>query len=163
MGTEYAVKAETKEGNVLTLRRGFVSYDAAEDHPVQMKLWTRVWVERIDGLPHKAKTGPKSRKTREDFETEVEWAFIAIERAAVAGERCPLNGTHGVTKYAVLALAKAGRIRIDIYAHNWRVVTILTGPNAGKTTAKPLLNTRHPYVTVTKEGTIRRPSHRRVA
>lgn len=42
---QYAVKAETHEGKVMTLRGGFVSQDAAEDHPVQMNLWKRVWVE----------------------------------------------------------------------------------------------------------------------
>lgn len=43
--TEYAVFAETHEGNIHTLRRGFFSRDAAEDHPVQMSLWKRVWVD----------------------------------------------------------------------------------------------------------------------
>lgn len=42
---EYAVKAETREGNVMTLRRGFLSREDAEDHPVEMRLWKRVWVE----------------------------------------------------------------------------------------------------------------------
>jgi hypothetical protein len=31
----------------MTLRRGFATEDAAEEHPVQMALWKRVWVERI--------------------------------------------------------------------------------------------------------------------
>jgi hypothetical protein len=47
MPTEYAVKAETHEGNVMVLRRGFMSEDAAEDHPVTAKHWKRVWVEAI--------------------------------------------------------------------------------------------------------------------
>jgi hypothetical protein len=50
---EYAVKAETKEGSVLTLRRGFLSEDEASDHPVQMSLWKRVWVEAIGQLAPK--------------------------------------------------------------------------------------------------------------
>lgn len=45
MPTTYAVKAETHEGNLMTLRRGFATEDAAADHPVQMSLWKRVWVE----------------------------------------------------------------------------------------------------------------------
>ena len=45
---EYAVKAETYEGKVLTLRRGFASQEEAEDHPIQMSRWKRVWVEPID-------------------------------------------------------------------------------------------------------------------
>lgn len=51
MSLEYAVKVETHEGNVLTLRRGFASEDDAEDHPVEMRLWKRVWVEPIGELP----------------------------------------------------------------------------------------------------------------
>lgn len=47
MTFEYAVKAETHEGNVMTLRRGFCSQESAEDHPVQLSLWKRVWVEPI--------------------------------------------------------------------------------------------------------------------
>jgi hypothetical protein len=43
---EYAVKAETKEGDVITLRRGFPSRSDAEDYPVRLSLWRRVWVER---------------------------------------------------------------------------------------------------------------------
>lgn len=51
MSTEYAVKAETHEGNTMTLRRGFCSRDDAEEHPVQMSLWKRVWVEAIGPMP----------------------------------------------------------------------------------------------------------------
>lgn len=40
----FAVKAETHEGNIKTLRR-FGTREAAEDHPVQMSLWKRVWIE----------------------------------------------------------------------------------------------------------------------
>jgi hypothetical protein len=43
---EYSVKAETKEGDVITLRRGFPSRSDAEDYPVRLSLWRRVWVER---------------------------------------------------------------------------------------------------------------------
>ena len=43
---EYAVKAETKEGDVITLRRGFPSRSDAEDFPVRLSRWRRVWVER---------------------------------------------------------------------------------------------------------------------
>lgn len=44
---EYAVKAETKEGNIVVLRRGFSSEESAGDHPVKQSLWKRVWVEAI--------------------------------------------------------------------------------------------------------------------
>jgi hypothetical protein len=45
---EYAVKAETRDGEITILKRGFVSYEAAEDHPVKMSDWRRVWIEVID-------------------------------------------------------------------------------------------------------------------
>lgn len=35
----------------MTLRRGFASEAEAEDHPVQMSLWKRVWVEPIGVMP----------------------------------------------------------------------------------------------------------------
>jgi hypothetical protein len=44
---EYAVRAETHEGKVMTLRSGFGSAEDAEDHPVLMALWKRVWVEPV--------------------------------------------------------------------------------------------------------------------
>jgi hypothetical protein len=51
MPTEYAVMAETLEGKVMTLRRGFKTHDDAEDHPVQLSLWKRVWITPIDVPP----------------------------------------------------------------------------------------------------------------
>lgn len=47
MTMEYAVKAETHEGNVLTLRRGFKSEDDAGNHPVTLAVWKRVWIEPV--------------------------------------------------------------------------------------------------------------------
>lgn len=44
---EYVIKAETKLGNVLRLRGGFASREDAEDHPVKLSLWNRVWVEKL--------------------------------------------------------------------------------------------------------------------
>lgn len=51
MNTTFSVKAETHEGNVMTLRAGFASREDAEDHPVQMSLWKRVWVEPVAITP----------------------------------------------------------------------------------------------------------------
>jgi hypothetical protein len=45
---EYAVKAETHDGKVVTLREGFPSRAAAEDFPVRLSKWRRVWVEQIE-------------------------------------------------------------------------------------------------------------------
>jgi len=62
--------------------------------------------------------------------------FAELERAAVAGERCPMNGcgTDVVQSSLVNALAHDGRIRSEVGGKNWRTVTILVGPNAGKST-----------------------------
>jgi len=40
----YAVMGETEHGAVC-IRRGFPNREAAEDHPVKMSLWKRVWVQ----------------------------------------------------------------------------------------------------------------------
>lgn len=40
--------AETFEGKIMALRKGFVSRESAEDHPVTMSLWKRVWVEPMN-------------------------------------------------------------------------------------------------------------------
>jgi hypothetical protein len=48
MTAEYAVKAETFDGMVITLQRGFESRFEAEDHRVTMSRWRRVWIERIE-------------------------------------------------------------------------------------------------------------------
>ena len=45
---EYAVKAETHEGHVVILRRGFASTEDAEDHRVKLSQWRRVWIEQIE-------------------------------------------------------------------------------------------------------------------
>lgn len=43
----YAVKAEDKTGAVITIRSGFRTLDQAEDYPVVMKLYRRVWSEEL--------------------------------------------------------------------------------------------------------------------
>ena len=48
---EYAVKAETHEGKIVTLRDGFPSRAVAEDFPVRLARWRRVWVERMNLKP----------------------------------------------------------------------------------------------------------------
>ena len=42
---EYVVKAETRDGKTVIVKRGFVSREGAEEHPVRMSEWKRVWVE----------------------------------------------------------------------------------------------------------------------
>jgi hypothetical protein len=44
---EYAVKGETPKGEITIVKRGFGSQEEAEDHPIRMSDWKRVWVELI--------------------------------------------------------------------------------------------------------------------
>jgi hypothetical protein len=44
---EYVVKGETIEGEIAIIERGFASQEEAEDHPIRMSRWKRVWVELI--------------------------------------------------------------------------------------------------------------------
>lgn len=69
-------------------------------------------------------------------EKELERNFEIVVRAVLAGERCPATHPHGpLASGAIPALVRAGRIRSEVYALNFRRVTILTGPHAGKSTA----------------------------
>jgi hypothetical protein len=74
-------------------------------------------------------------------------AFHQVEVAAVAGERCPVNGTGAVRAETLGALARAGSIKIEVSGRNWRTVPILKGPHAGKTT-KPDPSGGHVYRTI---------------
>ncbi len=70
--------------------------------------------------------------------------FAAVVRAALAGERCPISHkykTDGPTikSTELRELARLGHARIEVYPRNWRVVHILSGPHAGKST-KPYAN-----------------------
>jgi hypothetical protein len=86
-------------------------------------------------------------------EAELDRQFGLLEQAAKRGERCPQSGNFGPLKSAATtALARAGRIRIEIYAHNWRVVEILTGRHAGKRTMPtPYKGSGRPYMTIGTE------------
>lgn len=89
-------------------------------------------------------------------------AFAMLERAAASGARCPKAGTDGLTSQLTGDLARAGRIRIDVYPHNWRVVTIMTGPNAGKST-EPAPNKKwRPYLTIQKDSPVK-PQYTRIS
>lgn len=65
-------------------------------------------------------------------------AFAILERAAVARARCPISSgpDEGELKSRHFsALAKEGRILVEISSKNWRRITILTGLHKGKSTA----------------------------
>ena len=71
----------------------------------------------------------------------LESAFRDLELIAEAAdkkERCPKTGEFGPLKsHNISVLMKEGYIRSEVYRHNYRVITILKGPHAGKSTAPP--------------------------
>lgn len=81
-------------------------------------------------------------------------AFALLVECAVKGERCPITAGPKAHPFLrpdqITALKREGRIKITIGGPNWRVVTILTGKHAGKSTAaapsrvKAPLRTRTP-------------------
>jgi hypothetical protein len=83
-------------------------------------------------------------------------AFAMLEKAAASGERCPESRTNGMTSQLTSALARSGQIKIDVYPHNFRVVTILSGPHAGKSTAPPPNKNWRPYLTIEKGSALRK-------
>lgn len=79
-------------------------------------------------------------------------AFNILVAAAVDGRRCPENETFGSNRSAIGGLARDGRIRIEVYVHNYRVVTILDGEHAGKTTAPCPKKDAKPYRSIDSNG-----------
>lgn len=72
----------------------------------------------------------------------VSLALKIIESAAVAGERAPLTKRPGITVGALdqahtSRLIADGYIRVDVYSKNYRVITLLKGEHAGKSTRLP--------------------------
>lgn len=84
---------------------------------------------------------------------QLDKAFALLEATAIAGERCPQTAPFGpLPGPATGELARAGRIRVEIFAHNWRVVTIMEGLHRGKHTAlSPYRGSKLPYKTIGKE------------
>ena len=74
--------------------------------------------------------------------------FSKIVGIARAGERCPTN--EHLPYGGLQRLARSGLLRIEVFRHNYRVVTILTGPFAGaKTKRDPSLGPdARPYMVV---------------
>jgi hypothetical protein len=82
-------------------------------------------------------------------------AFEALEFCARNGDRCPITsgpGSNSLLKANISALAKAGRISIEISGTNWRRVTILTGPHKGKSTAANPHVIARVWQTIGREG-----------
>lgn len=86
----------------------------------------------------------------------IERDYALIEEAAVAGTRCPQRKPNGpLNNKSISRLAREGRLKSEVYACNWRVVTILTGPHQGAATAPPPYACGDPYIVMDKTGTRR--------
>lgn len=77
-------------------------------------------------------------KTYDPARVELELMHM-LEDYASRGERCPTatmfaERVAGDVRRALHRLQYRGRIRVQVFGHNYRVVTILTGPLAGKQT-----------------------------
>ncbi len=81
--------------------------------------------------------------------------FAILEGYAIRGERCPENGTNGIEPGVIPALARAGRLRIEISGHNFRRVTLPTGAHAGAATASDPTGAQ-PWKTIDHCGTFTR-------
>jgi hypothetical protein len=70
---------------------------------------------------------------------ELDKALALLVDIASAGARCPATcgpDAHSLLRSEhIVYLAKRGDIRSEISGRNWRQITILTGPHAGKKTA----------------------------
>ncbi len=142
---EYCIKGETQDGKILLLRRGFWSRAEAEDHPMHLTLLKRQWVEPC--VPP-----PVQKTEKRTHQERLNECFAAIVAAALSGQRCPENGTLHVSGGFCGELAAQGRIKVEVFARNFRVATILTGPHAGLKTAPPPYKVRHPKLVFTKDG-----------
>lgn len=144
MSAIYAVKAEMHDGKTVVVRKGFTSQEAAEDFPVVASRYKRVWVEELPEAPPRQQESWRAKPTSLAIRDGA--AFAAIEQAAIAGERCPQTSPHGpIPTGSVSRLARAGKIRSEIFAGNFRRVTICVGPHAGKSTAAPPKGSGLPY------------------
>jgi hypothetical protein len=141
--SEWFIKGEAPSGKIKELRQRFTSEQAAEDYAKGLTLWRRTWVVL-------AGTAPRNRRGSDP--NAVAGAFAEIEAAVIKGERCPMNGAGNVNSASLGVLARAGRIRIEVSAKNWRVVSILKGPHAGKSTAPPPGPSKPPYVIIGEGG-----------
>lgn len=80
-------------------------------------------------------------------------AFATLVVAAIAGQRCPVaarEGVLGLPSGVTGKLARDGKIKVEVYAKNYRVVEILVGPHAGKRTKAPPSIDWKPYRVIDK-------------
>lgn len=76
-------------------------------------------------------------KSRETSGAQIDRAYDLVLAAAIAGQRCPMNDCLPGGSKSLSLLARDGKILVEIFVHNFRRATILTGEHRGKTTANP--------------------------
>ena len=76
--------------------------------------------------------------------------FAIFVKAACEGVRCPKNDDLPAAA-GTGRLARAGRIRVEVYEHNYRVVEIRAGDHTGKRTAEHPSG-RKPYRVIDEKG-----------
>lgn len=94
--------------------------------------------------------------------------FALLVECAVAKKRCPQNATisdhvaglgltHGSSTVLTTPLAEQGRIYVEVYTHNWRVVEIRQGPHTGARTEECPHKNNGPYLVFpSQKATLRR-------
>ena len=96
---------------------------------------------------------------------QIDAGFAEIERAprstaSVGSNKTQENPNGTLCSGLTSALFKEGKIRVEVFAHNWRVIEILTGPHAGKRTlAPPYKYATKPYL-VLPASSVSRPDSR---
>lgn len=93
--------------------------------------------------------------------------FALLVECAVAKKRCPQNttiadhvagrGLHRGNGVSITILADQGRICVEVYTHNWRVVEIRQGPHTGARTEECPHKNNGPYIVFpSSKATLRR-------
>jgi len=77
------------------------------------------------------------RKDPGELAKQLQDVFANLVAVALEGRRCPENGTSECPAGTVSALARAGKIRVEISDKNYRTVEILEGEHKGKRTLGP--------------------------
>jgi hypothetical protein len=86
------------------------------------------------GAPRRV-THPAVKRRSHVSEKTLAADFGVIEVAVAMNERCPKSYPDGpLQRGSISELFKRGMIRSAVYAKNYRVITILTGPHAGEST-----------------------------
>lgn len=102
----FNVMGEDHKGNVYVIRKGFRSEEAAEDHPVTMKYWKRVWVSQNVKAAH----GPAPEDAPLPWSVEKCGKVFTYIRDAENRRVMSLHGVLARRDYTVGVLRDAGML-----------------------------------------------------